>query len=155
MPVSLTRVGTCPICKKRVERSYTDIFFPYCGYTCKRVVQRKEEEIEKAKVLRQQKLVEERKKRNRERYERERIRIEKNLKVEEVKARIAKCECEYKKNHKEAENLPKKCEKRWRAEERAKNWYRKMVKAQIELDRLKKGEEELNDSGRQTDSYLN
>ena len=58
-------------------------------------------------------------------------------------------------DHREAENLPKKCEKRWRAEERAKNWYRKMVKAQIERDRLQKGEEELNDSGRQTDSHLN
>ena len=155
MTVSLTRVGTCPICKKRVERSYTDIFFPYCGYTCKRVVQRKEEEIEKSKIVRQQKLIEDLENRYREKREIDAIRLEKELKIKEIQKRIAQCECEYKKNKKEAENLPKKCEKRWRAEERAKNWYRKMVKAQIELDRLQKGEEELNDSGRQTDSHLN
>lgn len=150
--LNLTRVGTCPICGNRVERSYTDIFFPYCGYTCKRVVQRKEEEKEKAKVLKQQKLIEDRYKRDRERFERNRLKLERKLKINEIQARISQCESEYQKNHKEAEKLPKKCEKRWRAEERAKNWYGKMVKAQIELGKLQKGEEELNDSGRQTDS---
>ena len=140
MTVRLTRVGTCPICKKRVERSYTDSFFPYCGYTCKRVVQRKEEEIEKSKIVRQQKLIEDLENRYREKLERDAIRLEKELRIKEIQERIAQCECEYKKNKKEAENLPKKCEKRWRAEERAKTWYRKMVKAQTELDRLKKGE---------------
>lgn len=153
--LSLTRVGTCPICKKRVERSYTDIFFPYCGYTCKRVMQRKEEEKEKAKIVRQQKLIEDRQNRHREKREREAIRLAKELRIKEIQARIAQCESEYDKNFKEAERLPKKSEKRWRAKERAKNWYGKMVKAQTELDRLQKGEEELNDSGRQTDSYLN
>lgn len=147
MPVSLTRVDTCPTCGGRVERSYTDIFFPYCGYTCKRVVQRKEEEYEKIKILKQQKLVEDREKRDRERRERERIRIEKNLKIEEVRARIAQCESEYQKNNKEAENLPKRCEKRWRAKERAKNWYEKMIKAEIELAILQRGEE-IDGSGR-------
>ena len=50
MPVSLTRVDKCPTCGGRVERSYTDIFFPYCGYTCKRVVQKEEERREKLKI---------------------------------------------------------------------------------------------------------
>lgn len=149
MPVSLTRVGTCPICGGRVERSYTDIFFPYCGYTCKRVVQRKEEEYEKTKILKQQKLVEDRENRYRERREREAIRMAKELKIKEIQERISQCESEYQKNHKEAEKLPKRCEKRWRAEERAKNWYKKMIKAQIELDEFQKGEEKLNDSCRQ------
>lgn len=153
--LNLTRVGTCPICKKRVERSYTDIFFPYCGYTCKRVVQRKEEEKEKEKIVRQQKLIEELENRYREKRERDAIRLEKELRIKEIQERIAQCESEYNKNFKEAERLSKKSEQRWRAKERAKNWYRKMVKAQIELDRLQKGEEELNDSCRQTDSYLN
>ena len=147
--LNLTRVGTCPICKKRVERSYTDIFFPYCGYTCKRVVQRKEEEYEKTKILKQQKLVEDRENRYRERREREAIRMAKELKIKEIQERISQCESEYQKNHKEAEKLPKRCEKRWRAEERAKNWYKKMIKAQIELDEFQKGEEKLNDSCRQ------
>lgn len=155
MTVSLTRVGTCPICKKKVERSYTDIFFPYCGYTCKRVVQRKEEEIEKSKIVRQQKLIEDLENRYREKRERDAIRLEKELKIKEIQKRIAQCESEYNKNCKEAERFSKKSEQRWRAKERAKNWYRKMVKAQIELDRLQNGEEELNDSCRQTDSYLN
>jgi hypothetical protein len=110
-------------------------------------VQRKEEEYEKIKILKQQKLVEDREKRDRERRERERIRIEKNLKIEEVRARIAQCESEYQKNNKEAENLPKRCEKRWRAKERAKNWYEKMIKAEIELAILQRGEE-IDGSGR-------
>ena len=153
--LNLTRVGTCPICKKRVERSYTDIFFPYCGYTCKRVVQRKEEEKEKAKILKQQKLIEDKQKRDRERSEQNKIRRARELQIKEIQARIAQCESEYHKNHKEAEKLPKRCEKRWRSEERAKNWYRKMIKAQVELDRLQKGEEGLNDSCRQADSHFN
>lgn len=148
MPVSFTRVDKCPTCGGRVERSYTDIFFPYCGYTCKRVVQRKEEEYEKNKILKQQKLIEDSEKRYREKRKRERIGIEKELKIKEIQSRIAQCKSEYDRNHKEAERLPKGCEKRWRAKERARNWYRKMVKAQIELDRLQKGEAEQNDSSR-------
>lgn len=152
--LNLTRVSTCPICGNRVERSYTDIFFPYCGYTCKRVVQRKEEEAEKLKIFKQHKLVEDRQKRDRERREREAIRVAKELKIKEIQKRIAQCKDAYHKNHDEAENLPKRCEKRWRAEDRAKNWYRKMMKAQIELNELQKGEEERNDSCRQTDSSI-
>lgn len=98
--LNLTRVGTCPICKKRVERSYTDIFFPYCGYTCKRVVQRKEEEKEKEKIVRQQKLIEYLENRYREKRERDAIRMEKELRIKEIQERIAQCECEYKKNQK-------------------------------------------------------
>lgn len=139
--LNLTRTGKCPTCGNRVERTHTDIFFPYCGYTCKRVVQRKEEDAEKLKILKQNKLIEDRENRCREKREREAIKLAKEMKIEEIRKRIAQCETEYAKNSKEAYNLPKKCEKRWRAEERAKNWYKKLVKAQIELDKVTKGEE--------------
>ena len=147
----LTRKGVCPVCGKQVERSYTDIFFPYCGYTCKRVVQRKEEKKEKEKILRQQKLVEDMQNRYRIKREKENLSLAHELKIQEIRARIAQCESEYQKSSKEADLLPKRCEKRWRAQERARSWYGKMVKARNMLDELQKGEEERNDSCGQAD----
>lgn len=140
--LNLTRVGTCPICGNRVERSYTDIFFPYCGYTCKRVVQRREEEAIKSKIALQEKKYEEFLIKERERRERAKIRKELKEKIELVQSRIATCADEYAKNSREAAKLPKNCEKRWRAQRRANIWYRKMVNAKIELNELqKKGDE--------------
>lgn len=150
----LTQNGTCPVCKNHVERSYTDIFFPYCGYTCKRIVQKKDEEDEKLKILTQQKIIDERRKFYRDKRKREIIKMTKELKIKQIQQRIIQCESEYDKNFKEAERLPKKSEKRRRAKERARNWYKKMINAQIELNRFQKGEEELNDSGRQADLHL-
>ena len=150
--LNLTKVGTCPTCRNRVERSYTDIFFPYCGYTCKRVVQRKEEEAIKSRIALQEKKYEEFLIKERERRERAKIRKELKEKIELVQNRIATCAAEYSKNSEEAVKLPKSCEKRWRAQERANSWYKKMVKAQIELNELQKKGEDENDSGRQADS---
>lgn len=147
----LTRNGVCPVCKKRVERSYTDIFFPYCGYTCKRVVQRKEEETTKSRILAQQTYLQQKierqlKRESEEQNKREqkgkieiiRIQIEQHKEdpIEKLRTRISQCQAEYEKNTKEACKLPKRCEKYWNAKNRAKRWYRNMVKAQKELDEL-------------------
>lgn len=136
----LTRVGTCPICKKRVERAPEDIFFPYCGYTCKRVVQREEEEAEKAKIAKWDKWFEEQHERERERRERailHQIRVEK---INDLQKRIVQCKFEYEKYAALAETLPERSEKRWRAQEHSRAWYRKMIHAQIDIRELENGE---------------
>ena len=88
MRVGFTRVGACPICKKRVERSHTDIFFPYCGYSCKRVVDRKEEAKEKSKIRKQQILFESQYERERERRERAKARNEKEEVLNVIKSSL-------------------------------------------------------------------
>lgn len=88
MSVSLTRVGTCPICGGRVERSYTDIFFPYCGYTCKRVVQKKEERKEKEKIRKQMMLCESREQHIKELSERKIEKKEKDKLINQIKSRL-------------------------------------------------------------------
>ena len=88
MPVSLTRVGKCPTCGGRVERSHTDIFFPYCGYSCKRVVDRKEEAKEKAKIRKQQIWFEKQYERERERRERAKEKHEKEEVLNAIKSKI-------------------------------------------------------------------
>lgn len=108
--VGLTRTGKCPTCGKRVETSYTDIFFPYCGYGCKRVVQRQEEEEAKRQIAEQDRKYRERKIKERERRElaRQRKIIENQKRTEEseekmvqrireTKVRIEQCEAEVKK----------------------------------------------------------
>lgn len=89
MPVSLTRVGTCPICGGRVERSYTDIFFPYCGYTCKLVVQKKEERKEKEKIRKQMMLCESREQHIKELSERKIEKKEKDKLINQIKSRLS------------------------------------------------------------------
>lgn len=88
MPVNLTRVGTCPICKKRVERSHTDIFFPYCGYTCKRVFDRKEEAKEKEKIRKQMMLCEIRSQHEQELCERSKAKKEKEKLIKQIQSRL-------------------------------------------------------------------
>lgn len=89
MPVSLTRVGTCPICGGRVERSYTDIFFPYCGYTCKRVVQKEEERKEKEKIQKQMMLCENIEQHLKALNERNRAKKEKDKLMNQIKSRLS------------------------------------------------------------------
>lgn len=89
MPVSLTRVGTCPICGGRVERSYTDIFFPYCGYTCKRVVQKEEERKEKEKIQKQMMLCENIEQHLKKLNERNRAKKEKDKLMNQIKSRLS------------------------------------------------------------------
>lgn len=89
MPVSLTRVGMCPICGGRVERSYTDIFFPYCGYTCKRVVQKEEERKEKEKIQKQMMLCENIEQHLKELKERNRAKKEKDKLMNQIKSRLS------------------------------------------------------------------
>ena len=138
--LNLTRVGTCPICQQRVERAPEDIFFPYCGYTCKRVVQRKEEETEKAKIAKWDRWFEEQYEKNKERRERAILRQIRVEKINELQKRIAQCKFEYEKYAALAETLPERSEKRWRAQERSRAWYRKMIHTQIDIRELENGE---------------
>lgn len=150
--IGLTKVGKCPICKQRVERSNTDIFFPYCGYTCKRVEQRREEEKAKRKIANEQKRYEEKLLADRERAAKRKEKEAKKSELEIVKERLAKCQEEYDKHAKAFAALPKTHKSRHYECNRANYWYRKMVFAQKALDDIERREKTTNDHSDSTET---
>lgn len=132
--VGLTKVGKCPICKQRVERSHTDIFFPYCGYACKRVEQKREEEREKRKIDREQKRYEAKLLADKERSAKRKAKEVKKSELEMVRERLAKCQEEYNKHAKAFAELPKGDGRRHYECDRSNYWYRKMIFAQKAVD---------------------
>ena len=132
--IGLTRIGKCPICKARVERSHTDIFFPYCGYACKRVEQKREEEREKRKIDREQKRYEAKLLADKERSAKRKAKEVKKSEIEMVRERLAKCQEEYNKHAKAFDELPKGDRRRHYECDRSNYWYRKMIFAQKAVD---------------------
>ena len=143
--IGLTRIGKCPICKARVERSHTDIFFPYCGYACKRVEQKREEEREKRKIDREQKRYEAKLLADKERSAKRKAKEVKKSEIEMVRERLARCQEEYDKHAKAFAALPKTHKSRHYECDRANYWYRKMVFAQKALDDIERREKTTND----------
>lgn len=138
---SLTRVGKCPVCNARVETSHTDIFFPYCGYKCKRVIQRKEEEKEKLKIQEQQRKQEERIAAMKMREEKAKAKTEKEITILQVRERLSECQRKYDQYAKTAATLPKGSRLKHRKTERAKHWYRQMIETQKQLSVMEKESE--------------
>ena len=138
---NLTRKGRCPQCGAQIERICTDIFFPYCGYKCKRVIQRKEEEEQKQRIAQEQSrymaFLEKEKQRNAQ--NREKKREESHL--ETVRNRLALCQSKYDQYEEACSKLPLRCEKRWRAEERKRFWYKKIVEAKNAVEQAEEEEE--------------
>lgn len=132
--IGLTRIGKCPICKARVERSHTDIFFPYCSYACKRVEQKREEEREKRKIDREQKRYEAKLLADKERSAKRKAKEVKKSELEMVRERLAKCQEEYNKHAKAFAELPKGDGRRHYECDRSNYWYRKMIFAQKAVD---------------------
>lgn len=152
--IGLTRVGKCPNCKQRVERSYTDIFFPYCGYTCKRVEQRKEEEIQKQKIAKEQKRYEESLLASIERANKNKEKEIKKSEIEIARERLEKCQAEYEK-HTVAFNLAPPGHKKKRYErDRVKYWHTKMIFAQKDVFDVERREEIKNDHSRNTETEV-
>ena len=52
----LTRVGKCPICKATIERTWGDIFFPFCGYTHYRAEANRKKDKKKKRFEKEQNL---------------------------------------------------------------------------------------------------
>ena len=132
--IRLTRVGKCPTCKARVETSYTDIFFPYCGYTCKRVEQKREEEREKRKIANEQRRYEAKLLDNKERYAKRKEKEVKKSELEMVRERLEKCQEEYDRHAKAFASLTKGNNQRHYECNRSNYWYRKMIFAQKAVD---------------------
>lgn len=132
--IGLTRIGKCPICKERIERSHTDIFFPYCGYTCKRVEQKREEEREKRKIDKEQKRYEAKLLAYKERLAKLKEKETKKSELEMVRERLVKCQEEYSKHAKAFAELPKGDSRRHHECNRSNYWYRKMIFAQKAVD---------------------
>lgn len=140
--LSLTRKGKCPTCGAIIERKRTDIFFPFCGYTCKRVVQRKEEEKEKRKIAKQMMKYEMRLAGVAEKTQQEEERKKKEAYIEQVRNRLEKCQSEYNKYYKSAASLPKGSRQKWREKEKAQKWYEKLIEAQRVMNEATKEEHE-------------
>lgn len=150
--VGLTRVGKCPICKQRVERSHTDIFFPYCGYKCKRVEQREEEERQKQKIAKEQKRYEEYLLASMERANKTKEKEIKKSEIEMARERLEKCQAEYEK-HTIAFNLAPPGHKKKKYErDRLKYWHTKMIFAQKDVIDIERREETKNDHSNSTET---
>lgn len=119
--------GVCPICGDEIERSKDDIFFPYCGYNHKRVVERVEEErmreearqeeaLYYARVERQLEIKRENNRRRREKAMRERLEL-----------RISDAQNRYDEYSKKAAELPRGSKEKHRASARAREWYKSIV----------------------------
>lgn len=140
--VKLTRVGVCPTCGAQVERSYSDIFFPFCKYSCKRVVQRKEEEQEKLKIIKQEELCLNRLWQAKLREERRLKELQRASDIEQIKERIAHCESKLAHYQRLSETLPSRSMKRRNAADLVKVWSKKVLQAQKVLQDLMNEEEE-------------
>jgi endogenous inhibitor of DNA gyrase (YacG/DUF329 family) len=119
--------GVCPICGTEIERSKDDIFFPYCSYKHKRVVERVEEErmreearqeeaLYYARVERQLEIKRENNRRRREKAMRERLEL-----------RISDAQNRYDEYSKKAAELPRGSKEKHRASARAREWYKSIV----------------------------
>lgn len=133
---TLTKVGTCPSCGKRVERVPTDIFFPFCGYSCKRVQEKADENREKERAIVQEA-------RYQRAIEKERLRARwtgrgKTIPeaIEEIRSRVEECQKAYEKNARDAIKFPKGSNRRRNAARVSQTWYGKMLEAQRELNTI-------------------
>lgn len=139
-----TRTSKCPTCGARVERNHTDIFFPYCGYSCKRVVQRKAEERERARIARDIERQEERLRKIKEKEEQEKLKKQREADIDLIRKRLEKCQQKYDLYSEEANRLPKGCSKRRGAVLNASVWASKLTKARNALRMI---EEESDSNG--------
>ena len=150
--VGLTRISKCPNCKQRVERSYTDIFFPYCGYTCKRVDQRVAEEKEKQKIIKEQERYEASLLASAERANKNKEKERKKSEIEMARERLEKCQAEYEK-HTVAFNLAPPGHKNKRYErDRLNYWHTRMIFAQKDLCDIERREKTTNDYSDSTET---
>lgn len=140
--LNLTREGKCPTCGSRVERSYTDIFFPYCGYSCKRVEQRAEESRMKQKIIDQQNRYNAFVEREKERKKRLQQEAEEKRQFEQIESRLAQCVTKYEHYKAIEESLPRKCKKRRNVSSQTRKWRKKMAEARRVFDEAMRLKEE-------------
>lgn len=135
-------VGHCPICKVRVERPDTDIYFPYCSYKHKREVQRIQEEEERKELerrerrdyeRRQKDLAKQREKRHAQREESMCANLRAYIKLAEEKQALYM---------RRAAEAPKCGRARELASRRAKKWYQNLIDAKRELQKREEAQNE-------------
>lgn len=134
------RVGKCPICHERVERSPDDIFFPYCGYSHKRIDQREDEKRAREEFERDYyypyEAIRANKHRHNALYKRRKRRRELEEKLKQARAT-------YDEVSKRAVDTPKGSKERGRLNKQARWWYLSVIEIQRQIADVDKQIKEL------------
>ena len=136
----MTKVGVCPICKERVERIPTDMYFPFCGYKHWRIQERKDEEkfkAKRAKLDEHYEQSEERAKLRSQEFARK-MREKKREPINVIRERIEKCKKEVEKHDRLFKIYPKGNPRRKNAIKNRSRWKAKLRIAQFNLEMLEK-----------------
>ena len=125
--------GECPHCGKQIERTKDDIYFPYCCYDHKRVLEREEEAKIKAEIAAEEEIERARYARKLEWNNRRRQELRVMSKRGALEAKLKTAMTRYEENTRMAANSPKGSKERHRASARARDWYLNVIKLQREL----------------------
>ena len=136
----MTKVGICPICKERVERIPTDIYFPYCGYKHKRIQERKDEEAFKMKLAKLDERYEQNEERARLRQQEfiRKMREKKRNPISVARERVERCKKEIEKHDRLFKIYPKGNPRRKNAIKNRSRWRGNLRLAQLNLEMLEK-----------------
>lgn len=132
-------VGECPICHERVERPKDDMFFPYCGYNHKRIVQREEERQAREEFEQDYYHPYETVKANKRRHNATYRRRKKLIKLKE---RLEQAQETYSEISKQAEEAPIGSKERVRLNAKVRWWYLNVMEIQKQI---KEVEAQLNE----------
>jgi len=131
--------GKCPVCGKTFECTAQNIFHPYCGYTCKRVIERPIEEKMRQKAQQAEA-------RERERHERELAARQANYlkkaaaqREQKLKDRLEEANRKWLEATLQASQAPKGSRLRQRAGVKARGWYKKIIEIQQMIRALEDG----------------
>lgn len=136
----MTKVGVCPICKERVERIPTDIYFPYCGYKHKRIQERKDEEAFKMKLAKLDERYEQNEERARLRQQEfiRKMREKKRNPISVARERVERCKKEIEKHDRLCKIYPNGNPHRKLAIKNRSRWRGNLRLAQLNLEMLEK-----------------
>lgn len=128
--------GRCPICGEEIERVKDDIYFPYCGYEHKRRVQRIEEEKMRAEVAAEEAQAQRRYERQLLMNQQRRQRLREMSRREILEKRIEDAQANWEASVKKAAEAPKSSKEKYRANARARDWYKVLLDAKRQLKEL-------------------